>query len=71
MSLYKQAASRFWWIQIYGPNGKRIRKSTGTANRAKALAIEHTFKMAFAGTTTADKLHSLLDMLCGARSASD
>jgi len=68
MSLYKQAESQFWWFQIYGPNRKRIRKSTGTADREKALAIEHTVKMAFAGTTTADKLHSLLDTLCGTQS---
>jgi len=68
MSLYKQDESQFWWIQIYGPDRKRIRKSTGTADKDKALAIEHTFKMAFAGTTTADKLHSLLDTLCGTRS---
>ncbi|MBP7638998.1 MAG: hypothetical protein KBA18_14070, partial [Kiritimatiellae bacterium] len=65
MSLYKQTESQFWWFQIYGPDRKRIRKSTGTADKDKALAIEHTFKMAFAGTTTADKLHSLLDTLCG------
>ena len=68
MSLYKQEASQFWWFQIYGPDGKRIRKSTGTTDRDKAQAIEHTFRMAFAGTTTADKLHSLLDTLCGTRS---
>jgi len=68
MSLYKQEASQFWWFQIYGPDGKRVRKSTGTTDRDKAQAIEHTVKMAFAGTTTADKLHSLLDNLCGTRS---
>ncbi len=68
MSLYKQEASQFWWFQIYGPDGKRIRKSTGTADRSKAQAIEHTFKLAFAGSTTADKLHALLDNLCGTRS---
>ena len=68
MSLYKQPASQFWWFQIYGMDGKRIRKSTGTADRDKAQAIEHTFRMAFAGSTTADKLHALLDNLCGTRS---
>jgi len=68
MSLYKQGTSQYWWFQIYGPDGKRIRRSTGTADREKAVAIEHTVKMAFAGTTTADKLHSLLDTLCGTRS---
>ena len=45
MSLYKQAESQFWWFQVYGPNGKRVRKSTGTADRKKAkVAGEgHTF----------------------------
>ena len=67
MSLYKRETSAFWWFQLYTPDGKKIRRSTGTADREKAAVIENTFKLAFAGTSTIDKLHALLDNIHGVR----
>ena len=37
MSLRKRGA--VWWIDVVAPNGERIRRSTGTGN--KALAQEY------------------------------
>ena len=34
MSLRKRG--RIWWIDVAAPNGERIRRTTGTANKALA-----------------------------------
>lgn len=39
--------------------------SSGTRDREKALAIESAMKMAYAGKSPADRLHALVDVLCG------
>ncbi|MEI7898832.1 MAG: tyrosine-type recombinase/integrase [bacterium] len=65
MSLYKQPSSDLWWFQIWFPGRKRVRKSTGTSNRAKAAAIEHTFSMAYGKQTTPARLHAMIDAVCG------
>ena len=67
MSLYKRKTSAYWWFQLYAPDGKKVRQSTGTADKEKAKAVEQTFKLAFAGNTTVDKLHAMLDTVCGER----
>lgn len=36
MSLYKRKDSPNWWIEIVGPDGRRIQRSTGTQDRLKA-----------------------------------
>jgi hypothetical protein len=35
MSLRKRGG--IWWIDVAAPNGERIRRTTGTANKALAL----------------------------------
>jgi integrase len=65
MSLYKRPLSQFWWFQIWTTEGKRIRKSTGTDDKAKAAIIEQTFAMAYGKKTPAAKLHAMLDAVCG------
>ncbi len=72
MSIYKQKNSDMWWVAVYVPGslrkaGKRqyIRKSTGTADKATALAIEQVIKMSLNRTSAADKLHGLIDVLLG------
>jgi 5-methylcytosine-specific restriction endonuclease McrA len=34
--LYRRADSPYWWISFKSPHGKRVRKSTGTSDRALA-----------------------------------
>jgi len=65
MPLYKQPHCRFWWFQIRTPGGKRIRKSTGTTDRAEAEVIEKTFRMGLNREAPADRLHAMLDAVCG------
>ena len=65
MSLYKQETSKFWWFQLWTPERKRVRRSTGTADKAQAAIIEQTFAMAYGKLATADKLHAMLDAVCG------
>ena len=36
MSLYKRPNSRYWWAKIPLPDGGRVRRSSGTANRKEA-----------------------------------
>ena len=36
MSLYKRPNSRYWWAKISLPDGGRVRRSSGTANRKEA-----------------------------------
>lgn len=42
MSLCKRGGT--WWIDIVAPNGDRIRKSTGTGNKAQAQEFHDRFK---------------------------
>ena len=65
MSLYKQETSKFWWFQLWTPERKRVRRSTGTEDRAQAAIIEQTFVMAYGKMSTPDKLHAMLDAVCG------
>ena len=65
MSLYKPASSKYWWVQIWKPDGKRLRRSTGTEDKAKAAIVEHTLILAFGKTTTADKLKAMIDVIYG------
>ena len=65
MSLYKQPKSKFWWFQIMTPEGKRIRKSTQTADRSKAEVVEKTFSMAVRREGPVDRLHAMLDAVLG------
>ena len=65
MALYKRETSQFWWFQIWLPGRKRVRRSTGTEDKAKAAAIEHTFIMAYGKKTTPDRLHAMIDAVCG------
>lgn len=36
MSLVKRGDSKFWWVVFTAPSGKRVRRSTGTANKKAA-----------------------------------
>jgi len=65
MSLYKRQFSQYWWFQIWLPDGKRLRKSTGTDDKEKAGIIEQTFIMAYGKKTPADKLFAMLTAVCG------
>ena len=51
MSLYKRPLSQFWWFQIWTTEGQRVRKSTGTDDRAKAAIIEQACLMAYGKKT--------------------
>lgn len=41
---YKRKGSPYWWVNIKGPDGTRIRQSTGTSDKAEAEAIEGRMK---------------------------
>ncbi len=43
--IHRRQDSRFWWIDVVLPNGKRIRQSTGTENRAEAQAFVARLKV--------------------------
>lgn len=64
-ALYKRETSKYWWFQIWLPGRKRVRMSTGTDDRGKAASIEHTFVMAYGRKTTPERLHAMLDAVCG------
>ena len=42
MSLCKRGGA--WWIDVFAPNGERIRRSTGTSNKAQAQEFHDRFK---------------------------
>ena len=42
MSLRKRGG--IWWIDVAAPNGERIRRTTGTANKALALEFHDRIK---------------------------
>jgi len=65
MSLYKPETSKYWWVQIWKPDGKRLRRSTGTEDREKASIVEHTLVLAFGKKTTAEKLKAMIDVIYG------
>ena len=65
MSLYKQKTSRLWWMQIWTSDGKRVRKSTGTEDRAQAEIIEKALAMAYGKKTPAENLHAMIDAVYG------
>lgn len=44
MSLYKQANSQIWWVSLVHPNHPRVRRSTGTADKAQAQRIHDEIK---------------------------
>ena len=37
--IYRRADSRFWWIDVALPNGRRLRQSSGTRKREEAEAL--------------------------------
>lgn len=43
--LYRRQDSRFWWMAATLPNGKRIRQSSGTEDRAEAEALLAKIKL--------------------------
>ena len=65
MSLYKPETSKYWWVQIRKPDGKRLRRSTETEDREKASIVEHTLVLAFGKKTTAEKLKAMIDVIYG------
>lgn len=65
MSLYKRPYSQFWWIQIHTPDGRRVRMSSGTADKEKAAIIEQTFLLAHGKKTRFEKLVAMLQTVCG------
>ncbi len=42
---YRRKKSSIWWASFTGPDGQRIRRSTGTTNRAEAKALEAKWKL--------------------------
>lgn len=44
MSLIKRKKSSVWWIDFVAPNGERIRRSTGTADRKEAAELHDKLK---------------------------
>jgi len=65
MSIYKQPHSANWFYKLTTRDGRVMRKTTGTADRDKAELIEKTFRLALKGTETPNKLHEMLDAICG------
>lgn len=43
--IYQRRDSRYWWISVVLPNGKRLRQSTGTENREEAQALLAKLKL--------------------------
>jgi hypothetical protein len=37
--IYRRRDSRFWWINVVLPNGRRVRESSGTTDRKEAEAL--------------------------------
>lgn len=66
MSILQRPGTQYWWYSVSRGRGKpRLRGSTGKTDRAEAEAVEHVVRLAFAGKTSADKLHALIDALSG------
>jgi hypothetical protein len=42
---YRRKDSPIWWASFTGPNGQRVRRSTGTSNKAEAKALEAKRKL--------------------------
>jgi len=42
--VYLRPDSRFWWIDVVLPNGRRVRESSGTADRGEAEALVANLK---------------------------
>ncbi len=42
---YRRKDSPIWWASYTGPSGQRIRRSTGTSNRAEAAVLEAKWKL--------------------------
>lgn len=66
MSVYLKPGNKNWWFSIYrGPGIPRLRGSTGKTDRAEAEAVEGVMRLAFAGKSAPDRLHSMIDALSG------
>lgn len=65
MALYRQKDSKNWWVSLYRRGLPRFRKSTGTADKAQARAIEATFRMALGGNAARGRLIDALDAIMG------
>ena len=44
MPIYKQESSQYWYIDIIGPSGERIRRSSRTANKEEAQELHDRLK---------------------------
>ena len=42
---YRRKDSPIWWASFTGPNGQRVRRSTGTIDKAEAKALEAKWKL--------------------------
>ncbi len=42
---YRRKDSPIWWASYTGPDGQRVRRSTGTSNKAEAKALEAKWKL--------------------------
>ena len=42
---YRRKDSAVWWISFTAPDGQRIRRATGTADRKEAIALEAKWKL--------------------------
>ncbi len=42
---YRRKDSPIWWASFTGPDGQRVRRSTGTTNKAEAKALEAKWKL--------------------------
>jgi len=65
MSVYKQRNSRFWWVQVWTPDGSRIRRSSNTVDKAKAELLDKSLRMAYAKTSPVRAIHDLIDSIYG------
>lgn len=43
--IYRRSDSRFWWIDVALPNGRRVRESSGTSDRKEAEALVAKLKV--------------------------
>ncbi len=42
---YRRKNSPYWWVSIELPSGQRVRRSTETASKKEAAALEHKWKL--------------------------